>query len=469
MTTYFDGETKARILEIIDSLVKDPELRESEDERIRKGLIKVVSDIAGGWPFEEHGITKKKAIAYLEKQKEPVVDKEGMYYYLGGKFIYCGYPVMEENLYDFAISQQEKQKESLHIPETCKENGDTFTDIKNRNIRGCIGMALADVSESRFKMYGVTLKECLAYLERQKEPHYTKRNALFDKCVENCNPEIMQRVSDEVDEILKEQKPAWGENFEENIRILLHDKLTWHSEDGSISSTVLIDDKTLKDICAGIWFYVGKEALKYPNKELNVSGWSEEEKDKLNSIERLIVNANAHSNYLIGDKEAIDLQHFIRSIVKPTTKPAEWSEEDSDNLERVDNYLWMLDDYVGDDCSMPQGKTDKIRGNIHGILSPWLKSLPERFNPQPKQEWSDEDKHRITDAIYFLESAKIHYADISEIEKTINFLKSLRPSWKPSEVQKDSLERAIYILREAGHSVEVDCLEPLLEHLKKLM
>lgn len=43
---------------------------ESEDERIQKGLIKVVSDIAGGWPFEKHRITKKEAIAYLEKQKE---------------------------------------------------------------------------------------------------------------------------------------------------------------------------------------------------------------------------------------------------------------------------------------------------------------------------------------------------------------------------------------------------------------
>ena len=49
-----------------------PELRESEDERIRKELIEVVSDIDGGWPFEKHGVTKKEALAYLEKQKEPL-------------------------------------------------------------------------------------------------------------------------------------------------------------------------------------------------------------------------------------------------------------------------------------------------------------------------------------------------------------------------------------------------------------
>ena len=103
----------------------------------------------------------------------------------------------------------------------------------------------------------------------------------------------------------------------------------------------------------------------------------------------------------------------------------EWSEEDSDNLERVDNYLWMLDNYVGDDCATPQGKTDKIRGNIQEVLSPWLKNLPERFNLQPEQEWSEEDEHRRTDAIYFLESAKSHYADTSEIEETIRWLKDI--------------------------------------------
>ena len=43
--------------------------------------------------------------------------------------------------------------------------------------------------------------------EEQKEPHYTKRNALFDKCVENCDPVVMKNVSDEIDEMLeKEQK-----------------------------------------------------------------------------------------------------------------------------------------------------------------------------------------------------------------------------------------------------------------------
>lgn len=46
--------------------------------------------------------------------------------------------------------------------------------------------------------------------EKQKEPNYTKRNELFDKCVENCDPEVMKEVSDNVDKML-EPKIAFGD------------------------------------------------------------------------------------------------------------------------------------------------------------------------------------------------------------------------------------------------------------------
>ena len=103
----------------------------------------------------------------------------------------------------------------------------------------------------------------------------------------------------------------------------------------------------------------------------------------------------------------------------------EWSDEDSDNLERLDNYLWMLDDYVGDDCAMPQGKTDKIRGNIQEILSPWLKSLSERFNLQPKQEWSEEDKKILESLISLIETISEYYISLETRNGYVAWLKSL--------------------------------------------
>ena len=121
--------------------------------------------------------------------------------------------------------------------------------------------------------------------------------------------------------------------------------------------------------------------------------------------------------------------------------PAEWGEEDSDNLERVDNYLWMLDDYVGDDCAMPQGKAYNIRGNIQEVLSPWLKSLPGRFNLQPRQEWGEEDRDTLLMAATVL---KANFDSDEKFEdcdydcgtlagKLLGMRYRISPSWKPSD------------------------------------
>ena len=255
--------------------------------------------------------------------------------------------------------------------------------------------------------------------------------------------------------------------------------------------------------------------------------WSKEEKDKFNSIERLIVNANAHGNYLIGDKEAIDLQHFIRSIVKPTTNLAEWNKEDEKMLEDTILIVKKRDNAYGQDTSREQD---------------WLKDLPHRFNLQPKQEWSEEDVKRlysIGTQIGFLkgkyseyqkdidwlhalaEKMGFHKCKIGEVvtewkkeniddkmlskpkqewskeetkdlvhilkvlddcyiygkhdlsktdyDNLTSTLKSLRPSWKPSKEQMTNLLRAEGRLRIEGESVLASKLAELYEQLKKLM
>lgn len=48
-----------------------PELKESEDERIRKGLIKAVSGILKGNTLYGTDVTREEALAWLEKQEEP--------------------------------------------------------------------------------------------------------------------------------------------------------------------------------------------------------------------------------------------------------------------------------------------------------------------------------------------------------------------------------------------------------------
>jgi len=74
-------------------------------------------------------------------------------------------------------------------------------------------------------------------------------------------------------------------------------------------------------------------------------------------------------------------------------------------------------------------------------ITKWCEIPSEKQKEQKPAEWRDEVEHRITDAIPFLESAKILYADTSEIDKTIDGLKSLLPSWKPSEEQIKQLNK----------------------------
>ena len=47
-----------------------PELRESEDERIRKGLVKLLTVASEAYIVESTGIKKESYLAYLEKQEQ---------------------------------------------------------------------------------------------------------------------------------------------------------------------------------------------------------------------------------------------------------------------------------------------------------------------------------------------------------------------------------------------------------------
>ena len=68
------------------------------------------------------------------------------------------------------------------------------------------------------------------------------------------------------------------------------------------------------------------------------------------------------------------------------------------------------------------------------------KTCKEEHNPA----WSEEDEHRITDTIYFLDTIKKHYASTEELCSCIEWLKSLkeRYTWKPSDEQMIALKES---------------------------
>lgn len=151
--------------------------------------------------------------------------------------------------------------------------------------------------------------------------------------------------------------------------------------------------------------------------------------------------------------------HSLKTQVKEQ-KPAEWSEED----EKMRNLaIEWTETMYGQFRFVDMGSTD-----FRKIVA-WLKSL----HPQPKQEWSEENEDMLNSCISSIEEAKENRYAYRETDgdtsydHEISWLKSLRPSWKPSKEQMKALEQA-KISAVAGNYITKDGLCSLYEQLKKL-
>ena len=148
-------------------------------------------------------------------------------------------------------------------------------------------------------------------------------------------------------------------------------------------------------------------------------------------------------------------------------KPA-WSEEDESMLYGVmETEQYMLDVVNGIE------KFDVGNGAIRKACTEelnWLKFLKDRVQPQPKQEWSEEDRDFIEELISHFRN---HIASCSvDSERYKNYiipkLKSIRPQkqWKPTEEHLQGMRRAI-CKADKGSDAERD-LKDLYEQLKAL-
>ena len=110
------------------------------------------------------------------------------------------------------------------------------------------------------------------------------------------------------------------DDFTQNIRNLITDKLTYKDPNGSgISSTVFIDDNTAKDIANGILFYLGKEAVKNPDRE--VPEWSEEDR---RILDEAIAMIESRGCWVRSDDAVKQVSDFLKSLrPQPHWKPSE--------------------------------------------------------------------------------------------------------------------------------------------------
>ena len=97
-------------------------------------------------------------------------------------------------------------------------------------------------------------------------------------------------------------------------------------------------------------------------------------------------------------------------------QPAEWSEEDE----------WMLLSIIN---AFRNGTVSTIG------QEQWLKSLPERFNLQPKQEWSEEDESQLDD----IEKAISNYYDLNHAPQYHYWLEQKLKSFRPQIIDSTPL------------------------------
>ena len=372
-----------------------PELAENEDEKIRKEINTLYSDI-------------DTCISELLKAR---TDKDSE---AEGKALFKMEGLMVGTLQDLSCIEAylEKQKEQDKCPEYCVRSH-------------CIG--------------------CPIY-EKQKEPHYTKRNALFDKCVANCDPEIMKEVSDEIDSQLKKEQKLVEPSDEELQRHQdeLHDFKMFAARQAKEYHISFVHDFEWNNFCVELLSYFNKQkpaecipdSIKFDEgfktgrevgfregvESVKPAEWSEEDLRMLSDIVGYITGTGSSSG--ITKQERVDFLDGLPKRFNLQPKQ-EWSEEDE---AAFGDLMWCIEQ------ARKSAKDENDLGNIwfaENWLKTRLKSLPERFVPQSKQEWSEEDDMLMDE----LESYILQDKEFNDEQKSwrIKRLKSLRTQPKKND------------------------------------
>lgn len=214
--------------------------------------------------------------------------------------------------------------------------------------------------------------------------------------------------------------------------------------------------------------------------------WKYDEKQKEQPVEGIPDSVKFDEGFKTGRE--IGFREGVESV-----KPVEWSEEDRSIMDGIQLVLESWDRTHSSIAGLPS--------LIPSYIS-WLKSLRpqkldasklENFDPVDvlnriktewpmawekvvgKQEWSEEDEEKIKDIIDYLECWNDfdHGSESFEeyrkrMEGNIQFMKSLRSSWKPSNEQMGALYDSIEWEGERAEDVDF-ILKSLYNDLKKLM
>ena len=507
-------------MEILEALA--PELAESEDERMIREIkryIKEQGDKPNGLP--NGTVAVADMIAWLEKR--------------GGRDIDCpqkhqdnsqpnGCIVLEdfnggEGFYKLNLDYLNKKQ--VEEVEEMVRTWNKESKASNENIKACIGMCLTDANEQRFKDYNTSLKDCLAYLEKQKDYVSNNFDDVWDE--EDCEEIIAegQKLTPRFKELLKEVCHAWYDRgaklekqkdvnkaieaveridkyIDENLanahdmKDSNPDKKYYRGWDDALGEMARIlqdvysnekQKESLRDFIDNFPYSVEKEEkpVKPSDDEL------QRHQDELYNFKVFAAKqAKEHHILFVHDFEWHNFCAGLLSYFNEKQKQ-DWSEEDKQNLSVCLTYIkdtqlrdWLIEAFHKSSKWSEEDKSfydsiiyEVIKEGMHPTPEQvkWFKSLPERFSLQPKQELSEEETKDLVHILKVLDDCYVygqHDLSKTDYDNLTSTIKSLKPSWKPSEHQMSILKAVKeYVGKGSGYWGEG--LGSLIDDLEKLI
>lgn len=403
---------------------------ESEDERIRKALVKVFTDkYKKGYEWKEFGIPNRSVLDWLKRQKLILDSLKA-----------AGIDVHQDGSIErHTMPYLEKQKEQK--PEEWKEDtqllagdyaishyeqGKTYTSME-------VHKMLADAF-----IAGKSYQKPAEWSEQdEKMMRYVIHS--LDTNISDSNFKNIRIWFEYIkDRVQPQPKQEWGEEDEKQYNVLIHD----------LGAIIERDYPYSENLKKGLYW------LKSLPERFNLQPveWSDEDE---NYMEEIISNLKyaAKNRKTCSNSLADECIHWLEIRVKslrPQPKQ-EWSEEDEKIRQSIIKDIEWEKNYT----FATIGEAEVI--GKYNEQSNWLKALPERFNLSPKQEWNEEDEKIMEDIILAIREVWQE----KDANRMIAKLKSLRPKphWKPSEEQKPA-EYCDDVVEEAEeYTSKVDCGE----------
>ena len=438
-----------------------PELAESEDERIRKEMIDFLKSEKA---FQTIDLPiSERWIAYLEKQKDPapIPDK-----FSGLKSLMLQYLQSAANrkddaeieddtdlwgrkILDYVWKQEGKQKESLGDISTIlliKKWIDERKELWNKSRKEAIALdcsTLADDAVVRIE----ELNSIISFLgtiqcnstEKQKEKVVEFDHLKQHKPVQSDEErEYVRILKSLISDFIRDNYKTTDITFYQQIYDWLDGR---HIEQKPETITDATKEYTIREDYTSAYYeergyargyndgirdskLVSSKPPQKPEEKQDYSG--------LNDLERAI-----HRGFLAAGLEDVPV-----TIIKETAqeclsqmKPAEWSKDLDEEIKRFYEECIVIHE------AKVYGRTERVMEveNYEIIARHFA-----QWQKEQQQEWSEEDE-RMRNALWNL--LKIQYAqDYSmtgvgiEAGKFRDWLKSLRPSWKPSKEQMEQLQ-----------------------------